>query len=153
MPRESEQVALNKKARFEYEILERVEAGLILTGGEVKSLRDHKVSFADAYARVEEGEIFLVNLDIAAYDHAGYAQHDPKRKRKLLLHAREVKKLASKVAERGLTLVPLGIHFNSRGWAKVRLGLCRGKQQFDKRRKVKDREQKRDMEREMKRRR
>ena len=153
MARESEQVAVNKRARFQYEVLERVEAGLVLTGGEVKVLREHKVSFADAYARFEEGELYLVNLDIPRYDRAGYAPHEPKRKRKVLLKTRQLKKLTAKVAERGLTLVPLGIHFNSRGWAKVSLGLCRGKQEFDKRRKVKDREQKRDMEREMKRRR
>jgi len=151
MPGESEQVARNKKARFEYEVLERVEAGLVLSGSEVKSLREHKVSLSDSYARFEDGELYLINLDIAPYGQAGYAQHEPKRKRKLLLHARELKKLVGKVAERGLTLVPLGVHFNRRGWAKVSLGLCRGKQQFDKRRKIKQRDQERDLARQMKR--
>jgi SsrA-binding protein len=92
-------------------------------------------------------ELYLINLDIAAYDHAGYVQHDPKRARKLLLHRRELNKLVGKVSQRGLTLIPLGVHFNSRGWAKVRLGLARGRQMFDKRAAIREREQKRDIAR------
>lgn len=146
----SRQVAVNRRARFEYEILERVEAGIVLSGTEVKSLRQGKVSLAEAYARVQNGELYLINLDIAPYDRAGYTQHEPKRPRKLLVHRRELKKLVGKLTERGLTMVPLGIHFNSRGWAKVSLGVARGKQFYDKRRSIKDREQKRDVARQMK---
>ena len=149
----AEPVAANRRARFEYEILDRFEAGLILTGSEVKSMRDHKVSLSDSYARFENGELYLVNLDIAPYERAGYVQHEPKRTRKLLLHRRELKKLKAKVAERGLTLIPLSVHFNKRGWAKVRLGLARGRQFGDKRRVIREREQKRDLERQMKHRR
>ena len=140
-------IALNRKAKFAYEILERFEAGIALTGGEVKSCRDHKVSLSDAYARFAGDELVLINLDIAQYANAGYATHEPKRMRKLLLHRKELNKLIGKVAERGLTLVPLGMHFNSRGLVKVRLGLARGRQLYDKRRAIRDREQKRDMSR------
>jgi SsrA-binding protein len=145
--KKSVQVAVNRKAKFKYEILERFEAGLALTGTEVKSLRDHKVSLSDSYAAFRGTELYLLNLDIAPYEHAGYVQHDPKRARKLLLHRRELKKLVGKVSQRGLTLIPLGVHFNNRGWAKVRLGLARGKQFFDKRRAIREREEKRDMAR------
>jgi SsrA-binding protein len=150
--RKSEQVAVNRRVKFEYEILERFEAGLVLTGSEVKSLRDHKVSLSDSYGRFEGGELYLLNLDIAAYEKAGYAQHEPKRKRKLLMRRSEMKRLMGKVVERGFTLGPMGIHFNSRGWAKVSLGLARGRQLYDKRRKIREREQDRDIARQMRRR-
>jgi SsrA-binding protein len=140
-------ITINRKARFHYEILEKHEAGLALTGSEVKSCRAHKVSLSDAYARVQGTEIFLVNLDIAMYEKAGYSQHEPKRVRKLLLHRREIKKLIGKVAERGLTLIPLGMHFNERGYVKVSIGLARGRQLFDRRRAIRDRETKRDIAR------
>ena len=146
----STQIATNKKARFEYEILERVEAGIVLKGTEVKSLRNKKVSLSDAYARVQGGELYLVNMDIAPYEQRGYADHEPKRTRKLLLHKRQIGKLVGKLTEKGLTLIPLGVHFNRRGIAKVSLGLCRGKQTYDKRRKIKDRDVKRDIARAMK---
>jgi SsrA-binding protein len=142
-------IARNKRARFEYEILEKVEAGIVLLGSEVKSLRARKVSLAEAYARFQDGELFLVGCDIAPYAEASYLDHEPKRPRKLLLHRRQLDKLAGKLAERGLTLVPLGMHFNRRGIAKVSLGLARGKQLYDKRRQLKDRQQKRDIARQM----
>jgi len=145
--KKSVQVAVNRKAKFKYEILESFEVGLALTGGEVKSLRDHKVSLSDSYAAFRGAELYLLNLDIAPYKHAGYATHEPKRPRKLLLHRRELRKLAGKVSQRGFTLIPLGVHFNNRGWAKVRLGLARGRQLYDKRRAIREREQKRDMAR------
>ena len=151
-PSASKQIARNKKARFEYEILERVEAGIVLTGTEVKSLRNGKVSINEAYARFQGDELYIVNMDIAEYAQRGYASHEPKRTRKLLLHRRQLDKLIGKVAEKGLTLIPLGVHFNSRGVAKVNLGLARGKQFFDKRRAIKDRDVKRDIDREMRRR-
>ena len=147
----STQIVTNRRARFEYEVLERVEAGIALTGSEVKSLRDHKASISDAYARFEQGELWLINLDIAPYEQAGYAQHEPKRPRKLLLHRRQLKRLVGKVKEKGLTLIPLGLHFNSRGYAKVSIGLARGRQTYDKRRAIKDRETKRDIQRQMRR--
>jgi len=140
-------IALNRRAKFKYEILDRFEAGVALTGSEVKSCRAHKVSLSDAYARFDGDELWLINLDIAPYDHAGYTPHEPKRARKLLLHRRELKKLSAKVAERGLTIVPLGLHFSSRGYVKVRLGLVRARQLYDKRRVIREREMKRDVAR------
>ena len=111
-------IAINRRARFKFEVLEKYEAGLVLTGSEVKSCRAHHVSLSDAYARFQGAELVLVNLDIAMYEKAGYSQHEPKRIRKLLMHKRELKKLVGKVAERGLTIVPLGMHFNARGYVK-----------------------------------
>ena len=140
-------IAINRKARFKFEILEKCEAGLALTGSEVKSCRAHQVSLADSYARFQGSELFLVNLDIAMYEKAGYAQHEPKRVRKLLLHRRELKKLIGKVAERGLTLVPLGLHFNERGYVKVTIGLARGRPLYDKRREIREREMARQIKR------
>ncbi len=142
-------IAINRKARFKFEIIEKFEAGISLTGSEVKSCRAHQVSLSDAYARFQGNELYLVNLDIAQYADAGYSQHEPKRMRKLLMHRRELGKLVGKVAERGLTLVPLGLHFNSRGFVKVSLGLAKGKQLFDKRRTLRDRDMKRDMARQV----
>lgn len=140
-------IAINRKARFKFEILEKYEAGIALTGSEVKSCRAHHVSIADAYARFQGTELVLVNLDIAMYERAGYSQHEPKRIRKLLMHRSELKKLVGKVAERGLTLVPLGLHFNSRGYAKVSIGLARTKTLYDKRQVIRDRDLKRDVSR------
>jgi SsrA-binding protein len=148
---DSRLIATNRKARFEYEVIEKFETGIALTGSEVKSLRDHKVSIAEAYARFQGDELFIINLDIAAYADAGYAQHEPKRVRKLLMHRRELKRLMAKVKERGFTLIPLGMHFNERGIAKVSLALAKGKQIYDKRRAIRDREQKRDVSRQMRR--
>ena len=140
-------IALNRKAKFKYEILDRFEAGIALTGSEVKSCRAHKVGLSDAYARFQGGELFLVNLDIATYEHAGYVQHEPKRVRKLLMHRLELRRLLGKVTERGLTMVPLGVHFNSRGLVKISLALARGRQEFDKRRVIRERENKVDIAR------
>lgn len=144
-------IALNRKARFEYDVLEKYEAGIALTGSEVKSCRAHRVGLSDAYARFQGDELFLVNLDIAMYEKAGYAQHEPKRVRKLLLKRRELKKLIGKVSERGLTIVPLGVHLNARGYVKVTLGLARARTLYDKRRQIRDRETKREVSREMRR--
>jgi SsrA-binding protein len=118
-------VATNRKARHEYHILDEWEAGIALTGSEVKSLREGKVSFQDAFARVEHGEVWLHSLHIAPYVQANRQNHDPLRPRKLLLHRHEIRKLIGKVEEKGLTLVPLEIYFH-RGYAKVRLALARG---------------------------
>jgi len=135
-------VARNRKAWHNYTILDKWEAGLALRGTEVKSLRAAQVQMADSYARIEDGEVYLVGLNITPYEKTAYDNHDPTRKRKLLLHRREIHKLTTKVNERGLTLVPLSIYFR-RGYAKVELGLVSGKKQYDKRETLKKREHQR----------
>jgi SsrA-binding protein len=139
-------VIRNRKARHEFEILEELEAGLVLKGAEVKSLRDGRANFTDAFARVDEGELWLHNLHISPYEQANIDVPDPLRRRKLLVHARELRRLASKTAERGLTIVPLDIHFK-RGRAKVTLGLARGKKLHDKRQSLKRDDMRREVER------
>ena len=136
-------VATNRRARHDYQIIETVEAGIVLRGSEVKTLREGKASLQDAYAAVEGGELVL-HMQIPAYSHTGYEGHEPTRPRKLLLHRREIDQLARKVAERGLTLVPLRLYFKGH-LVKVDLGLARGKRAYDKRQAV----AKRDAEREM----
>ena len=145
-------IARNRKAFHDYEILDKLEAGIELRGTEVKSLRNGKVQMADAYARVEDGELYLVGLHISPYEKTAYGNHEPTRKRRLLAHRREIRRLAGKLNERGLTLVPLSLYFR-RGWAKVELGLARGKRQYDKRQDIKRREHQRQIERAMARRR
>ncbi len=129
-------VASNRKARHEYEILETFEAGLVLKGPEVKSVREGKVGFQDAYARLEGGEVWLHRFHISPYEQANRFNEDPLRPRKLLLNRHEIRRLTGKVEEKGLTLVPLDIHF-SRGYAKVTLALARGRKTYDKREKLK----------------
>ena len=142
----------NKKARFNFEILEKIEAGIALTGSEVKSLRTGKASLEEAFAVIRAGEMFLRSFNISPYPMAGYAQHHPTRERKLLLKKREIRKLANKVVQRGLTLVPLRVYFNDRGLVKVEIALARGKTHRDKRSDIKEREQKREVARAMRRR-
>ena len=139
-------IARNRKAFYNFEILDKWEAGIELRGTEVKSLRDSQVQMADSYARIEEDEIYLVGLHISPYDKTAYDNHEPTRKRKLLLHRREIKRLTVKVNERGLTLVPLSLYFR-RGLAKVELGLVRGKRQHDKREDIKKRDHQRQIAR------
>jgi SsrA-binding protein len=139
-------VARNRKARHEFEILEQYEAGLVLEGSEVKSLREGNASFTDSFARVEDGEVWLYNLHIAPYGAASVDRPDPKRTRKLLLHRREIRRLAAETVESGLTLVPLDLHF-SRGYAKVTLALARGKKLHDRREDLKRRAMRREVER------
>jgi SsrA-binding protein len=136
-------VATNRRARHDYEILERVEAGIVLRGSEVKTLREGKGSLQDAYATVEGGQVMLY-MQIPTYSHTGYEGHEPTRPRKLLLHRKEIEQLARRVNERGLTLVPLRLYFKSQ-LVKVELGLARGKRAYDKRQAL----AKRDAEREM----
>ncbi len=138
--------ATNRRAFFDYEILERHEAGLVLTGTEIKSVRAGKVDLSDGYARTREGEMWLFNTYIAPYDPASQFNHDPRRPRKLLLHREEIKELESAVAEKGLTLVALRLYINKHV-AKVELGLARGKKRYDKRRAIINR----DMDREARR--
>ena len=139
-------VIRNRKARHEFEILEELEAGLVLVGAEVKSLREGNASFTDAFARVDNGELWLYNLHISPYEQASIDVPDPKRPRKLLAHRREIDRLAARTAEQGLTLVPLDLHF-TRGRAKVTLGLGRGKKLHDKRETMKRKVMQREVER------
>jgi SsrA-binding protein len=139
-------VATNRQAGFRYDLLERVECGIQLTGSEVKSLREGAVQLKDAYAEVRDGELWLQRMYIAPYKPAARANHDPERPRKLLLHRREIERLLGKTAERGLTLVPTRIYFNG-PYAKVELALARGRERHDKRRAIREREQRREIER------
>jgi SsrA-binding protein len=142
-------IADNRRARHEYHLLERVEAGLALAGSEVKSLRNGKATLQRAYADARQGELWLVGLHIPPYEQASGATADPDRDRKLLLHRRQIDQLSAKVAERGLTLVPTRLYFKN-GRVKVELALARGKELRDKRRDIADRESKRRIERTLK---
>lgn len=142
-------VARNKRARHDYEILETWEAGLMLSGTEVKSLRDGRAQITDAYAVVKDGELWLLNAHIAPYAQGNIWNHDPLRTRKLLLHRKEILKLIGQVERKGLTLVALELYFK-RGRAKVRIGLARGKKLHDKRADLKERDDMRDMQRALK---
>ncbi|MBX6424065.1 SsrA-binding protein SmpB [Thermosulfurimonas sp. F29] len=140
-------VATNRKARFLYDIEETYEAGIVLTGPEVKSLRLGRANLADSFARVVNGEVFLYNMHISPYPFSREAAlSDPRRTRKLLLHRREINRLAGKVAEKGYTLIPLRIYFKD-GWAKVELALARGKKLHDRRETIKRREEERELRR------
>jgi SsrA-binding protein len=141
-------ISQNRKARHNYTVLDTLECGIMLQGSEVKSLRNGRVSLEEAYARIKSDEVWLVGCDIAEYVEASHFNHEPRRPRKLLMHRREVKRFAHRAYEKGLTLVPLEMHF-SRGLAKVVLGICRGKQQHDKRESMKTAQAKRDMARQM----
>lgn len=143
---------VNRKARFEYEILDDIEAGIVLTGSEVKSLRAGRASVEEAFAVIRQGEAYLRDLNISPYEQAGYAQHEPKRERKLLLHRRQIRKWLAKVTQRGFTLAPLAIYFNEHGLAKVQLALVRGKKAADKRQSIKARDQQRDIQRSLRKR-
>ena len=145
-PGERKTVATNRKARFEYEILETVEAGIALLGPEVKSLRAGNANLTDAFAVVRRGEVFLLGCYISPYEQAARENPDPRRERKLLLHRREIARLAARVAERGLTLVPLELYFKD-GRAKVELALARGKRGPDKREAIRQRESDRELQR------
>src|SRR5688572_3986019 len=138
-------IATNRRARHEYEILETLEAGLVLRGTEVKALRAGLVNFKDSYATVRNGEVWFLGCHISPYSHGTDANHDPERDRKLLLHEREIKRLAGKIAERGLTLVPLKLYFK-KGRAKLEIGLARGKKLHDKRSSLREREVRREMD-------
>jgi SsrA-binding protein len=138
-------VGENKKARFHYEILERYEAGLALQGTEVKSLRRGQVSLDESYARFDGDELWLLGATIPEYSHGNIQNHEPKRKRKCLLHARELKKLKAKAQIKGLTIVPLRVYFGARGFAKVTLGVGKGRKLHDKREHLKSKEAKKEI--------
>ena len=136
----------NRKARFEYEKLESMEVGVALMGTEIKSIRSGNLSISEAYARVRDGELWLVNLSIPPYKEASHFNHEPNRPRKLLLHRAQLTRLVARASEKGLTLVPLRMYF-TRGKVKIELGLMRGKKIWDKRRTIADRDAKRDLAR------
>jgi len=141
-------ICANKKAYHDYHIEEKFEAGIVLTGTEVKALREGKANLKDSYARVKDGEVFLVNAHISPYSCGNIYNHDPKRTRKLLMHGREIDKLVGKVKERGFTLVPLSLYFNKRNMAKMEIALAKGKTLYDKRESIRKKDEKRLTERE-----
>jgi SsrA-binding protein len=141
-------IAVNRRARHDYAIEDTFEAGLVLTGGEIKSVRAGRVALSDSYARPEREELWLEGVHIAPYEPASYDNLDPKRRRKLLLHRREISRLMGRTQEKGFTLIPLRLYLR-RGYAKVELGLARGKRQYDKRRAIAERDIERDKEREL----
>lgn len=145
---EEKLVATNRKARHDYTILDTYEAGIALTGTEVKSLRQGKANISDSYARIVKGEVWLHSMHISPYEQGSYANVDPVRDRKLLLHRKEIRRLLGKLSERGVTLVPLKVYF-TRNMAKVLLGLCRGKKEFDRRQDIAQREAERDIRRKL----
>ena len=141
---------INRKARHEYHMLQKYEAGLVLGGTEVKSIRQGKANMSDAWCVFENGELYIKNLHIAEYDHAGYTQHVAKATRKLLLHKSELKKLEKRATEKGLTIIPYRIYFSERGHVKCEIWLAQGKKAFDKRESIKEKDLKREMDRRLK---
>lgn len=136
---------VNKKAKFEYTILDKYEAGIVLTGTEIKSIRQNKASLSDAYCVFKDGELWVKNLHISEYINGTYNNHDPKRDRKLLLHKYQLRRLESKIKESGLTIVPLRLYLNDKGLAKLEIALVRGKKEYDKREAIKKRESERNI--------
>jgi SsrA-binding protein len=151
MPVEQEEggrtIATNRKARYDYAVLDTVEAGIVLTGTEVKSLRQGRANLVDSYAMVRRGEVWLIGMHISPYDQGSYNNVDPTRDRKILLHRKEIRKLVARAAEKGLTLVPLRLYFTTKNIAKVLIGVCRGKREYDRREDIAAREAERDIRR------
>lgn len=144
-------IAQNKKARFDYSIDEDYECGIELKGTEVKSIKDGTISFPDAFAEIQQGEVWLKSFHISEYPFSSIFNHDPDRPKKLLLHKDEIKRLQRKTEEKGFTLIPLDVYLKN-GLVKIKLGLCKGKKQFDKRSDIRDRDVKRDLQREFRKR-
>lgn len=140
----------NKRAEHEYFLLDTLTAGIVLTGTEIKSIRNGKASLADSYCTFKDHELFVVGMHIAEYDKGTYNNHDPKRDRKLLLTARELRKLKNKVQEKGLTIIPVLLYINEKGMAKLDISLARGKHYYDKRETLKSKDSKRDIEKQLK---
>lgn len=145
-------ICRNRQASFKYEILESIECGLVLTGTEVKSLRARDGSLNESFARIDDGELWLIGFHIPTYKYGGAMNHDPLRRRKLLIHTSQLRKIRPKIEQKGLTMVPLRVFFSERGLAKVTVGLVRGKSRSDKRHNLRKRDDQRDIERAMKRR-
>src|SRR5690625_2956283 len=137
----------NRKARFQYEILDTYTAGIVLKGTEIKSIREGKASIAESFCEFQNGELFVINMTIQAYSHARHFNHDPKSARKLLLNRNELRRLEREVRQAGLTIIPLLLYINERGLAKMKIALCRGKKQYDKREAIKERDSKRQLSR------
>jgi SsrA-binding protein len=137
----------NRKARFQYEILDKYTAGIVLKGTEIKAIREGKASIAESFCEFGNGELFVINMTIQEYSHAGSYSHNPRSERKLLLNRSELKKLEKEVSNTGLTIIPLLLYTNDQGLAKLEIALCRGKKQFDKRETIKQRESKRNLSR------
>ncbi len=144
-------IAQNKKARFDYSIEEDYECGIELKGTEVKSVKDGTISFPDSFAEIQNGEVWLKNFHISEYPFSSIFNHDPDRPKKLLLHRDEIKRLQRKTEEKGFTLIPLDVYLKN-GLVKIKIGLCKGKKQFDKRSDIRDRDVKRDLQREFRKR-
>jgi len=144
-PANNQVICSNKKAAYRFELLEKFECGIVLQGTEVKSLRDKQGSLNEAFARLDQGQLWLWGFHVPMYPHAGPINHDPLRKRKLLLHRNQIRKLIPKVQQRGLTLVPISAYFNDRGLVKIKLALARGKTHGDKRQAMKTRDHQREM--------
>ena len=136
------QVTLNRKARHNYDVLEVFEAGIELKGSEVKSLRAGKANIQDGFVRIENGEAVLYNVHISDFEKSSYFKEDPYRPRRLLLHKRQIQRLWGLSSQKGFTIIPLRVYFNDRNWAKVEIGLCKGRKIYDKRRKIKEKESK-----------
>lgn len=149
----SKTIATNRKARHDYFIDETYEAGIVLTGTEIKSVRARRVNLRDSYVQVRNGELWLIDTHIAPYKQARHGGHEPKRPRKLLMHRREIDRLQRKVQEKGYTIVPLRLYLKNGKWAKVEIALARGKKLYDKRRAIREREDRRKVERALARRR
>ncbi|NVY97071.1 SsrA-binding protein SmpB [Lactobacillus sp. DCY120] len=148
-PQSDNVLANNKKARHDYNILTTYEAGMVLTGTEIKSIRAHKINLKDGFAQVHNGEVLLSNVHISPYDQGNRFNHDPLRNRKLLLHKKEIAKIANQVQDKGITVVPLKVYLKH-GFAKVLLGVAQGKKQYDKRETIKRRDQERELQRNFK---
>lgn len=144
-------IAKNKKAFFNYELLETFEAGISLLGSEVKSIREGRISLKESYAEVKDGEVFLLHCHISPYEAANRFNHEPRRERKLLLHSREIKRLAGKIKEKGLTLVPTKVLINAKGKVKVEISLAKGKRTYQKKEVIKERDLQREVRAELKR--
>lgn len=144
-------IAKNKKAFFNYEILESYETGISLLGSEVKSIREGRISLKESYAEIKEGEVFLISCHISPYEAANRYNHEPRRERKLLLHRQEIKRLTGKIKEKGLTLIPTKVMINDKGKVKVEISLAKGKRVYQKREAIKERDREREMRAELKR--
>lgn len=140
----------NKRAGFEFEILERYDTGIMLRGSEIKAIRNGGGSISEAFCIMRDGELFVKNMNIPEYSHGGYANHEPVTLRKLLLRKRELERIEAKIKERGLSVLPLRLFVNERGFAKLEIGIGRGKKKFDKRESIKQKDTKRDIDRVMK---
>ncbi len=147
---ENKNIAVNRKAYHEYEIFDKIEAGLSLVGSEVKSIREGKVNLKDAYVDIRSLEAYLINAHIGIYSNASYNNHVPLRNRKILLHKRELLKFDKKIKTRGYTIIPLRMYYNKKGIVKIELALAKGKRSYDKKQKIKERDMERDMKRELK---